>query len=511
LRAPNMLYGVLALGAVVLLAFEMGGATAAWFAGLASASFLLSLQVASWLATDAALMAGVMLALLGFYSGLNASESRAKLLWYLLMHGGLTLAFMAKGPAGWLVPVSGAAGLIVFERQWRELRRWELWIGTAIPVCIIGAWLVAVARSTNGTHALQVLLWSNVAGRVVTLPGADAASYATGHHNWPGKYLVELPLYLAPWTFLFVAALRRAWRVARSPGAGSWRYALFAFALPLLALSVATTARGIYAAPVLPAAALLIGLWAAERVSDPDSFDRRMMKATVWLVALLAIVLFVASGFIASADAAARSFAPVAVVGALASLVALGFALRSLRRQAWPRAIAATFCAFVLAFFATAVTVFPAMDGWQDLGALVRRIDHDSGDRPLTVYAADETIVAALDRALAGRRIARPADIPSARVLFQAQSPPVLLVKLNGVGDGSVLRRLKSLGVKLRPPPEAPVVQDLVIQLGLVVERVYELPQGRRYALLSSAPRAAAGALSNVPARLAPSIDPAAR
>ncbi len=73
LRAPNLLYAAVTLCAIVLLGFEMGGAVVAWFAGLVSATFLLALQVASWLATDAPLMAGVALAMLGFFAGLNAT------------------------------------------------------------------------------------------------------------------------------------------------------------------------------------------------------------------------------------------------------------------------------------------------------------------------------------------------------------------------------------------------------------------------------------------------------
>jgi 4-amino-4-deoxy-L-arabinose transferase-like glycosyltransferase len=487
LRAPNLLYAAVSLGAIVLLAYELGGAVVAWFAGLASASFLLALQVTSWLATDAAMMAGVTVAMLGFHAGLNAPGRRAKLVWYALMHSGLAWAFMAKGPAGWLVPGLAAVGFIAFERRWRELLRWELWVGALIPACVIGAWLVAVARSFEGTRALSVLLWSNVAGRAVALHSTDAASYATGHRNWPGKYLVELPLYLLPWTFLFVAALKCAWSAARGPDGAPWRLALCALILPLLVLSVAATARGIYAAPLLPAAALLIGLWATQRVFDPDSFDRRMIKATLWLVAFVTFALFVATALIASADAAALRFWPVAAAGAIATLLALRFAFRELRREAWPRGIAATFAAFVLTLLTAGAAVFPAMDGWQDLGSLAREIDHDVGTRSLAAYAPDETIVAVLDRTLAHRPrdFARPANISAARALLDAKDPPLFLVRLPGMGAGSVLERLKSLGVKLRPPRDAAALNDLTTGLGLVVEHVYELPQGRRYALLS--------------------------
>jgi 4-amino-4-deoxy-L-arabinose transferase-like glycosyltransferase len=487
LRAPNLLYACIATSAVVLLAFAAGGAAVAWTAGLAYGSFVLALQVAAWLATDAAMMSGVTLALLGFYRAVQAAGARAKLLWYLLMHSGLALAFMAKGPAAWLVPGLAAAGFIALERNWRELRRWRLWVGFAIPACVVGTWLLAVARAPQGEHALSVMLWSNVTGRVFTLHSADALAYAQGHRNWPGKYLVELPFYLLPWTFMFVAAARRAWRAAREPEGTPWRFALCALVLPLIALSLAGTARGIYAAPVMPAAALLIGLWAAQAVAHPDRFDRRMLVATVWLVASVVLALFAATGIIVSADPAAKPFWPVAVSGAAATAITLLIAGRHVRGGAWPKVVGATFTGFTLAVVAIAVAVFPAMDRWQDISSLIRAVSVDVGTRPLALYSPDETLVAVVDRTLAAQRreIARPDTIEASEALLAQPEPPVFLVLLRGRGDGPVSRRLRSLGIKLRSAPTSPAVNELTTRLGLSIERIYELPEGRRYALLS--------------------------
>ena len=98
--------------------------------------------------------------------------------------------------------------------------------------------------------------------------------YAAGHRNSPGKYLLELPLYLWPWTLLAAAALRRAWQASRAgaAGAGEMRPVRFALAtaLPSLALlSVAATARNIYLAPALPGFALLLGWWASLNAPRP--------------------------------------------------------------------------------------------------------------------------------------------------------------------------------------------------------------------------------------------------
>src|SRR5690349_24699976 len=52
LRVPNLLYACLVTLAVAALGFS-AGRVAAWVAALASGTFLLALQVASWLATGA--------------------------------------------------------------------------------------------------------------------------------------------------------------------------------------------------------------------------------------------------------------------------------------------------------------------------------------------------------------------------------------------------------------------------------------------------------------------------
>jgi 4-amino-4-deoxy-L-arabinose transferase-like glycosyltransferase len=487
LRAPNLLYATVATLAMALLGFAAGGRAAAWIAGLASSSSLLALQVASWLATDAAMMSGVTLALLGFYRGLESSTSRARLLWYALMHAGLAIAFMAKGPAAWLVPVLAAAGLLAVERNWRELLRWEIWIGLAIPGVVIASWLVAVARSTGGEHALSVMLWQNVAGRVMTLQNADAIAYSRGHRNWLGKYFVELPLYLLPWTLLFVAAVRRAWRSVRDPHSRAWRFAACALVLPIIPLSLAGTARGIYAAPLIPPAALLIGLWAKDALAQPDPFDRRMIVGTMWVVAALALILFASAGLIVSADPAATALWPVALAGIAAAGIAVAMAWQNARLRAWPRTLAATFAAFVLTVISTAVAVFPAMDRWQDLMSLARAVECDTRARPLAIFAADETIIAVIDRTLgAGHPAILQADsVADGRALLAHADRTAFLVRLKGSGDGAVLQRLRGLGVKISTPALTPPVRELIDALDLSIEKLYELPQGRRYALLS--------------------------
>src|SRR5262249_19162755 len=162
---------------------------------------------------------------------------------------------------GWLVPGLALATLIVWERRWRELLRWELYAGLLLQAAIIGPWILAVARQPHGAEALRTLFWNNIVGRFTPVAAPAALEYTSRHRNWFGKYWLELPVYLLPWTLVAAAALTRAVRAARTPGPGgaAWRYALAA-SLPFLTLlSLSATARDVYAAPGLLGFALLIG------------------------------------------------------------------------------------------------------------------------------------------------------------------------------------------------------------------------------------------------------------
>src|SRR5262249_43238583 len=155
-------YSILATLAIMSLAQTAAGNVAAWAAGLVSASFVLAFRVASWLATDAALVAGVALALLGGYRGLLAAQGRSKLAWYLLMHFGLLLGFLAKGVIGWVLPGIAFASVLFLERRLRELKRVELWAGFVLQLLVIVPWLLAVARRPHGEDELRTLFWFNL-------------------------------------------------------------------------------------------------------------------------------------------------------------------------------------------------------------------------------------------------------------------------------------------------------------------------------------------------------------
>jgi hypothetical protein len=211
-----------------------------------------------------------------------------------------------------------------------------------------------------------------------------------------------------PWTLLVAAALARA-RTARcacarrrshSVTAGTpWRFALCAFLPFLILLSLAATARDVYAAPAMLGFALLVALWAnalrrgaralmSACLALTRSWSRSSPACSPVLLAILAA---------AERQLEHRHRRPCV---ALASC-----RLRSWRCASPRRCSAQRVCrqhrrnlrGLRLAFTLTGLLVLPVIDRWQDLGALARRSSATPSGGELAVLDPDETTIAMLD------------------------------------------------------------------------------------------------------------------
>ena len=487
-RAPLLACALITALALAALALAMRlEAGPALLAALIAGSALTAWRVSSWLAPDAALLAGNALALLGLWYGYTAAPGRRKACGYALMHLGAALGFMAKSAPGWLVPGLAFVGLIVWERRWAELRRWELYAGFLLQVLIIGPWLWQVAQARDGAAALRTLFWNNLAGRFTHIDAPAALDYTSGHPNRPGKYFIELPLYLLPWTLIAAAALRRAWRGCRARGVRgtAWRFALLASLPFLVLLSLAATARDIYAAPALLGFALLAALWLEDAQGAPSGLDRACLTGTRWLIGLLGALLMAALAVLALAGSSSWG----ATAAVLAALLALAVpALREARRAQLHAdlagSLACSYGAYTAAVCLSALIAFPVIDRGQDLGRLAREVRTDTAHHPLALLAPDETTLAIIDHAQAPAfTVLNGNDAQTLTHWFAARGPQArVLVLLPGHADGALTRWL-SRWHPLKAPGDGIAASLIAAGAAVLVQR-YELPQGRRYALL---------------------------
>jgi 4-amino-4-deoxy-L-arabinose transferase-like glycosyltransferase len=490
-RLPNLLYALVTALGVGLLARRAAGPLAAIAAAAAISSFLLSYQVAIWLATDAPLLASVSVALLGAYMGFYAVSRPERLRGYLLMHAALAAGFLCKSAAAWMVPALTILTLALWERRPRELWRWELYVGLGLQAAIILPWVWLVYLGPDGILHLKVFFWNNLVGRFTNVAAPADLQYASAHRNSPGKYLLELPIYLWPWTLLCLAAARRAWQHRYGPRL--LRFAAASFLPTLAVLSVAATARNIYLAPALPGVALLLGWWVSELGARADRWDLRALKATAVLlmVALACMALVLTVGALAERRRLDDPllFSVVSAFGLGVAAYLLYFAWRALRQRqlvAAPLALLAAYCSLLVG---PASQAYGIVDHWQDLALLGAQVRVDLGQRGLVLLAPDETTRAWVDlyARTSVTRVPGPIDATAiARVhdLLEQAPQELVLVQLPGRALTpewqSLLRRFgkKSDTADYGEPA-------WLDDSGLAIVKLYAEPNGRRYALLA--------------------------
>jgi 4-amino-4-deoxy-L-arabinose transferase-like glycosyltransferase len=500
-RLPNLLYALITALGVGSLARRSAGRLAGIVGAAAMCTFLLSYQVAIWLATDAPLLAAVSVALWGAYRGFYAANSRERLRGYSWMHLALGLGFLSKSAAAWMVPATAIVTLAIWEKRWRELLRWELYVGLVLQAAMILTWIWFVYAGPDGTAHLKVFFWNNLVGRFTHVDAPNEIQYAAAHRNFPGKYLLELPLYLFPWTLLVIAALYRAWR-RRGVSFDDYRPVRFALAaaLPALAiLSVAATARNVYFAPALPGVALLLAWWSREIAAGADRWDLRALRATAALLLAGMMVMVGALGLIAvDAWDTISSRAGFIVISAAGLIVAAWLALRAWAaagRDQRQRALWSLFLAYVALLAGPASQAYRQVDSWQDLASIARAIEHDAAGKPLILFAPDETTRAMIDMYARTTLRLIPGPIDAAaidRLRAAAGAAPQSRVVVLLPGREGVARRLAR---RFGPAPTGPATEldapsappwAAAAQLRLATS--YSLPNGRRYALLEPLP-----------------------
>jgi 4-amino-4-deoxy-L-arabinose transferase-like glycosyltransferase len=379
--------------------------------------------------------------------------------------------------------------------------RWELYVGLSVQAAVILTWVWFVYAGQDGPEHLKVFFWNNLVGRFAHIDAPQELQYAAGHRNSPGKYLLELPMYLWPWTLLVAAAARRAFRLRHMPFEQTRpvRFALASFLPALAVLSVAATARNIYLAPALPGAALLLGWWARETVKAADRWDVYALRGTAVLL-LLAALVFVAALALLGADASGGAsvrfgFVAISALGLIAAAGLVLHALAATRRGQMASALAALLLAYCALLAGPASQVYRVVDSWQNLQGVARAIAADARGRPLILMAPDETTRAMIDmyaRTSVGL-IAAPINSESlVRLQEKVANEPqaYMLVQLPGRNLTPALQRIAK---KLRSgaghardsvenaPPWAASSQ-------LRTAHLYAVPNGRRYALLERAP-----------------------
>jgi 4-amino-4-deoxy-L-arabinose transferase-like glycosyltransferase len=248
---------------------------------LASAEMFLSLELRANL--DALLTACITASLYGYWrSEQTRNDDPSRRTGWLLAAGFVAgLGVLVKGPVAVAIPLSVIVGHDLLQR--RGLSAWDRGRALALVACLapVLAWLAAATAEGGIDYARDLVIGHGVAH---PLGGVNKL-----RPFW--YYLSAFPAGLLPWTIALPAALVSLGRPRRSEDA----FALAWLVAPLLLLSLFPAKRHLYALPVHPGAALIVGCWLA-RSATPAAGPRadrvlrglrRFARATLGLAGLV--------------------------------------------------------------------------------------------------------------------------------------------------------------------------------------------------------------------------------
>jgi 4-amino-4-deoxy-L-arabinose transferase-like glycosyltransferase len=208
-------------------------------------------------------------ALIGALLWLNWGERRTRRIVYVAAWLAAAIATMAKGPAGFGLPMVCAFAYVATKKRWTELLRLEMLSGTLIILAVAIPWYVAM-YVRHGSPFTDRLIFHDMFNRAFSHVHDTNEGDDTGIRY----YIWQLGYALYPWTAL--APLGLVWSFRRSDSAVSRRSAvgdasvmlvmwfLFAFAL----FSFMGTKFHHYIFPAVPPVAMLIGVVLDEMLGD---------------------------------------------------------------------------------------------------------------------------------------------------------------------------------------------------------------------------------------------------
>ena len=386
-----LLAGALLVGE--LSAFMVGAGNRRGLAGFLGGAIFgtaqLTFMVGYWAITDSLLMFASIGALLGMWRGLSAETWRSRLGWYGLMHLSLVLGFYAKNLVVWMVPVLALCGYVALTRRWRELFRWELYVGGLLQLLLILPWLLAIAQRPDAGRILTIFFRDNLLGRFLSVEG----TYVTygSHRGPPWEYAVELFYYLLPWSPLVWPVAVQAWRRRAEP---RWTFLISAIVLSTALLSMAACKRSIYYAPVAVAWAVAM---AQALLADPASTaTRRAGLVCRWFSLGVATAIPVISGIALLAVNAPGVQTPIGILGLCAGLPLLAWLWRSRPGAAADarRQVLHGVLGMVLAYGPLSAGLVVAISATSDLGPACRRLAAERG--PVALFRPDEVLIGAM-------------------------------------------------------------------------------------------------------------------
>ncbi len=252
---------------------EPGQAAGWWAAWIGAAAMALNVQTIAWgrVGVSDMLLSGCMgAALLAFFWGYaQADRPKIRDRWYLAFYILAALAVLTKGPIGIVLPGLIILAFLLYLGNGRQvLGEMRLIRGSLLFLSITIPWYVLVILANGEDYIESFFGYHNV----------ERFTRVVNNHSAPiWFYCLVVPLSFIPWAvYLPIAIARlRFWQPQR------WRqqpryshlglFALIWFAVIFGFFTIAATKLPSYTLPLLPAAAILVGLFWSDQIMHPPT------------------------------------------------------------------------------------------------------------------------------------------------------------------------------------------------------------------------------------------------
>jgi 4-amino-4-deoxy-L-arabinose transferase-like glycosyltransferase len=254
-RVPSAFWGLVGALATAWLGTMLAGRTIGILAAFVLTTNVEWAMNSHMLHVDMPLAAGVSLSIALFWYACSSRDGPRKRFAYLGCSAAAGVAFLAKGTIGLVIPAAVFLAFLVWQRNWREMRRFVSPWNVAAFAAVAVPWIVLLAFK-GGEDALRIVFWDNQVFRFLS-SHADHA----GSPFW--FYLEKLFETLVPWSIFLLPALLRLVKPWGAPGKeqNARRYLIVLITVPFFILSVASAKRIRYALPLMPGFAVVIAAW----------------------------------------------------------------------------------------------------------------------------------------------------------------------------------------------------------------------------------------------------------
>lgn len=307
-RLPAALYGFATLLIVMRWGRRLGRERAGMAAAFLCATTLVYAEYSRIVLSDICLTFVVAAALELFWSAHVATERRS--VRYAAFLAAAAAAFYAKGLLGPGLVMTSVVAFLALRGEWRR----ALALAAAfvpVLVAVVLPWALALHREGGSEFLIRAFV-DNQLGRFLRLPRDAAVTELPLVGRFLGfmadrpipadpwfvhkeplhYYLVNLPVWLLPWTLLVPPAL---WHWFRRGSAVADPFATFlrcGFVTIVAVLHLSSAKVACYALPLFPLLFLMVGVWVDDlgELADPG-IGRRLGRATAGLVGVLLFAL----------------------------------------------------------------------------------------------------------------------------------------------------------------------------------------------------------------------------